>query len=247
MRLKTHRRGSNQNFHNIEQRGEGIREVKDWILNKGKRGLVYAKTHAADIAKLAAVAIKLYNGDTSNLIEAIKTSTEIFGMDELQALKNVIQDKKEEKKIIVTPPKAPPRAPPVNKTFGSKEFIKPTPRAQIRTGVSQPRKSPNNQFLSEIQSGKKLRTRAAETRITPQSGSLSSMLDAIKARRSMINPDDEQSGVGAKKILLKMAKHHMKNHASADRTLPATKTHIVGIKGNSVKCARRYINRFRCY
>jgi hypothetical protein len=225
MRLKTHRRGYINNSH--EQTGEGVREVKNWILRQGKRGLVYARNHAADIAKLAAVAIKLYNGDTSNLIEAIKTSTEIFGMDELQALKNVIQDKKEEANIVK-------KIAPENRKVPLVP-VKVVPKKSPPIKVIEQRAAPSNNFLSEIQAGKKLKSRASEPRISPQpSSSLSGMLDAIKARRRMINPDEEeQSGIGAKRILLKMAKHHMKDveknsHASVDRTLPNSTQYLVG-------------------
>ena len=58
------------------------------------------------------------------------------------------------------------------------------------------------------------------------------MLDAIRARRRMINPDDDeneqQQGVGAKTILLQIAQHHLKNKVNRDKTLPESKQHVVG-------------------
>jgi hypothetical protein len=221
-RLKTNRRDKHQNFFSPVQKGDGLSDMARWVLRQGKRGLVYARNHAADVAKLAAVAVKLYQGDTSSLKTAIQTAMSVFGVDELTALKNVIQDKKEDAKPAVSraapraisAPAAPPRIPP------------PPPRS-----LKPPKRGSNNPMLDQIKIGKTLRSVPASVqRAAPQNNTgLSSMLDAIRARRLAINPDadEEQSGVGAKDILLKLARRHIKN-TSKDKTLPSTKVHVVG-------------------
>lgn len=226
MRLKTNRKAFHQKQQHIPMRGDGIGAMTRWVLNQGKKGLVYGRNHATDIAKLAALAIKLYNGDTSSIKSAVKTSMELFGMDELSALKNVITDKVEEEetptpRAVSAPVKsAPVKRPPPPAPLRS--FIPPPPPRSLK-----PPKVNSSDMLNQIQMGKKLRT-APIQRTNPQTSGLSSMLDAIRARRQMINPDEpeEQSGVGAKDILLNLAKRHLKN--SKDRTLPKTKTHTVG-------------------
>ena len=219
-RLKTNRREPHQCFHQSTQRGEGVGDVAKWILNKGKRGLLFARRNAADIAKLAAVALKLYQGNTSSLKDALTTSMDLFGMSELEALKRVIIDKKEGKITPKAPPVAPVIAPQPSLPVAPK-------RAPVRAAAPV-----SNDLLSQIKAGKPLRTRAPPIREVPQNNSLAQMLDAIRARRRMINPDDDeneqQQGVGAKTILLQIAQHHLKNKVNRDKTLPESKQHVVG-------------------
>jgi hypothetical protein len=224
-RLKSNRKEVHQTFHTHNMRGEGkLGDMARWVLKQGKKGLIYSRNHSADVAKLAAVAVKLYQGDTSSLKTAIQTAMSVFGVSEIQALKNVIQDKKEDVKPAAVRAVSAPAAPP-------RSFQPPPPPRNLKPPKFEPPKRSNNPMLDQIQMGKKLRSiPASAQRSAPLNNSgLSSMLDAIRARRTAINPDadDEQSGVGAKDILLKLAKRHLKN-TSKDKTLPSSKVHVVG-------------------
>ena len=41
-RLKTNRKSPHQCFHQSVQRGDGVGDIARWVLNKGKKGLLFA-------------------------------------------------------------------------------------------------------------------------------------------------------------------------------------------------------------
>jgi hypothetical protein len=245
MRLKTNRKKIYENQPLI-QHGEGVREIAAWVLSKGKKGLVYARAHTEDILKLAAVAIKLYGGDTKSLMSAMKTGTEVFGQDELTALKNVIQDKHDKNEV---------KKPLIRKSLASR-------REDLKNAIEEPKKSdmvsirerqpiepkkvtkkmptvrdsaiPAIDINEQIRSRPKLRPVDRSKPPRAEMSGLAGMLSSIKARRELIKPEEnddsdfEMEGIGAQRRLIKMAKHAMKHGASSDRTLPETKNYVVG-------------------
>jgi hypothetical protein len=242
MRLKPNRKHVYQKQHSFDrnQHGQGIREIAHWVLNKGKKGAVYAKKHAADILKLASVAIKLYNGDTSSVVEALKTATSVLGMDELTALKNIIRDKhdvnKSSKSTIKEVKAAIDSVPPAKPSIVASlaDQIKDKPR--LKPSRKNPVSSVSLMDQIKVRPALKPVSVQANLPLNAPAGSLAAMLDAIRERRKFIEPDAEQSGLGAKRILLKMAKKAMKkgHGKSADKTFENTKNYSVGGKFSDV-------------
>ena len=230
-------------FHNPHQkrhfqRGEGkFTDALKKVGKKTKDAVIWSLNNMKELATLGKAGYDIYQGrDPTNVLNTLKKAHSVLGKEQQDALLKLIQNKKEEAKIL--PPNSAKKEKIVNevkvlekveKAKNTGDLLKEIQNAKQSALKRPPPPPPPKKevgLMRDIKTGVKLRsfTPKTEVPVLARPSSMAGMLEAIKARRGALFPPDEMvkhekelendlwegDGYKAKSSLLKLVKKSMK-------------------------------------